>query len=178
MLTTYVSRGAYNEHLRATYELRYTYDPLCSRPQGGRACVTFEHLTDKKLFQHSFTSHLNVLTVKEAKQGPQKIDIERVQTNYCKFALGLSKYASSEACAGELGRLPLRNRVHSLAVRYWLRVEQGTPNTLLNATFDCAKLEFYPWMQDIRHLLYSNGLGYVWQDPASIRPKQFSNCLG
>ncbi len=139
--------------------------------------MTFEHLTDKELFQHSFTSHLNGLTVKEAKQASQKTNMERAQTNYCKFALGLSKYASSEACAGELGLPLLSNRVQSLVVRYWLRMEQGTPNILLNAAFDCAKSEFHLWMQDVRHLLYSNGLGYAWEDPASLRPKQFSNCL-
>ncbi len=108
---------------------------------------------------HQITSHLNGLTVKKVKQSPKKSDIQRVQTNYCKFVLGLLKYASSEACAGESGPLPLRNRVQSLAVRYWLCMEQGTPNILLNATFDCAKSEFHLWMQDVRHLLYSNGLG-------------------
>ena len=32
-------------------------------------------------------------------------------------------------------------------------------------------------MQDVRYLLYSNGLGYAWEDPASLRPKQLRNCL-
>ncbi len=59
------------------------------------ACVTFEHLTGKELFTQNFPPNFNGLVIKESKQGPHKTDIERVHTNYCKFALGLSKYASS-----------------------------------------------------------------------------------
>jgi uncharacterized protein YbaR (Trm112 family) len=73
----------------------------------------------------------------------------------------------------ELGRHPIHNKVWALAANYWLRLEQGTPNLLVNKAYSEAKRERHQWVQGIRYLLMRNGFGYAWETPSSINPKHF-----
>ncbi len=50
---------------------------------------------------------------------------------------------------GELGKFPLSHKASVLALAYWLRMEQGTENVLLNKTFNSMKRENHPWLQNV-----------------------------
>ncbi len=71
----------------------------------------------------------------------QNSSVEIVHTNYCKFTLGISKYESTTLTLGELGRFPLQNKATSLALSYWIRLEQGTHSLILNRAFNECKKE-------------------------------------
>ncbi len=53
-------------------------------------------------------------------------EIDQTYNNFCKYALGISKYISSTLTLGELGKFPLSHKASVLALAYWLRMEQGT----------------------------------------------------
>ena len=66
---------------------------------------------------------------------------EKVNTNFCRFILNLSKQAGYNACRGVTGRFPTWNKIWNLSAKYWLRLEQGTYNLFLSNAFLCAKTE-------------------------------------
>ena len=56
-----------------------------------------------------------------------------------------------------------------LAVLYWLRLEKGTENTLLNKAFNTMKQENHPWLQNIQYSLWQVGLGNIWFNPKTCK---------
>ena len=62
------------------------------------------------------------------------------------------------ASRGELGRFPLCNKIWSLAVKYWMRLEKGTDNLFLVNAYECAKAHNNIWLQQIRGLMGKVGL--------------------
>ena len=86
-----------------------------------------------------------------------------------KFSLGVSKYASTTLALNELGRYPIQIRRTVLAVLYWLRLENGTENTLLNKAFNTMKQENHPWLQNIQYSLWQVGLGNIWFNPKTCK---------
>ena len=90
-----------------------------------------------------------------------------------KQALNVSKYASSTAVEGELGRFPVNNTVKGLMIKYWLRLNAGASNSLLNEAYkECYEKE-HEWLQNIQYLLYENGFGNVWNSPNSVNADLF-----
>ena len=63
-----------------------------------------------------------------------KLMYEKLHTRYCKFTLNVSKFSSNYACRAELGRYPLCFKMWNLCIQYWLRLENGTNNPILNET--------------------------------------------
>ena len=53
-----------------------------------------------------------------------------VHHDYCKKSLNISKYASSTAVQGKLGRMPISNTSKGLVIKYCLRLHFGTENKL------------------------------------------------
>ena len=86
----------------------------------------------------------------------------KVQTNFCKFSLGISKYESNTLALGELGRYPIEQKAARLSILYWLRLEQGTTNELLNHAFIECKNEQHEWIKKVFDFLNTNGLRYIW----------------
>ena len=68
-----------------------------------------------------------------------------------------------------LGRYPIQIRRTVLAVLYWLRLEKGTENTLLNKAFNTIKQENHPWLQNIQYSLWQVGLGNIWFNPKTCK---------
>ncbi len=71
------------------------------------------------------------------------IDCEIDQTHNicCKYTLGISKYTSGTLTLGEIGKFVFSHKASVLAIAYWLRMEQGTENVLLNKEFNSMKRE-------------------------------------
>ena len=97
---------------------------------------------------------------------------EKGNTNFCKFILNLSKHTGNNACRGGLhvGRFPICNKIWSLSVKYWLRLEQGTDNLFLNNAFLCAKTENHKWVHKMCSIMTWFGMGHIWSNPTSYTP--------
>ena len=55
--------------------------------------------------------------------GYENVDIlEKVQTKFCKFIFGVSKYSRNMPVYGELGRYPLSIQIKQRMVRYCTRI--------------------------------------------------------
>ena len=52
-----------------------------------------------------------------------------------------------------------------MIAQYWLRMEQGSCNLILNEAYQTCKLENHPWYQATKNILYKNGMGNVWENP-------------
>ena len=95
-----------------------------------------------------------------------KLLYEKLHTRFCKFTMNVSKYSSNSACRAELGRYPLCYKMWNLSIQYWLRLENGTNNIILNMLINnCVKQEKHDWIQGIQYLLSLNGLGNIWLQP-------------
>ncbi len=92
-------------------------------------------------------------------------EIDQTYNSFCKYALGISKYTSSTLTLGELGKFPLSQKVSVLALAYWLRMEQGTENILLNKAFNSMKRANHPWLQNVYCFLCKIVLKEVWLNP-------------
>ena len=55
---------------------------------------------------------------------------ERVQTDFCKRTLNITKRCSNVIARGEFGRFPLCNTIYSRMIKDWCRLDSGTNNTL------------------------------------------------
>ena len=100
-------------------------------------------------------------------------DSEKSYLNFCKSSINMSKYASNAATCFELGIKPIDNKMHGLSIKYWLRLEQGTSNFLLNESYKESKNSNFEWTQGIQAMLINNGLGNVWNSPLSVNPLNF-----
>ena len=92
-------------------------------------------------------------------------DIEKVHTDYLKRCLNLNKHGSNTAVRGELGRFPVLHIAWSQTIKYWLRLQAGTQNQVLNAAFAQATYENHQWVQSIEALLKRNGFTNIWLNP-------------
>ena len=100
-------------------------------------------------------------------------DTEKAHLNFCKSSLNISKYASNNATYYELGLKPIDNKMHSLAIKYWLRLTRGTSNFMLNECFKLCSSENFEWVQGIHALLMNNGYGNVWNYPHTVSHLSF-----
>jgi exonuclease III len=131
--------------------------------KGGQSVIVkFQKYEDKQSFINNIGHQNEQIQYRDADWDPDRHSYQMVHNKYCKFVLNMSKYASSEACRGELGQYPLCNKIWILIIRYWLRLEQGTPNIFVNKAYQVAKENKHPWTQGIKALLDRHGFGYAW----------------
>ena len=131
-----------------------------------RILVSLKYYSDKENILRQST-HTN--DIRDFKEKDTNV-LEKLHMNYAKRTLNLSKYASSIAVQGELARFPFLHNAWGLAVKYWLRLCNGTSDVLLNAAFKITCDNDDPWLQSIRYLLTQNGFGDVFLDPAPVMP--------
>ena len=98
----------------------------------------------------------------------KSVAFEKPHTNFVKFSLGVSKFESNTLTLGELGRFPVELKAIRQSILYWLRLEQGTENPLLNLAFRDSKFLNMNWLTNIQQLLSSNGLGNVWENISKL----------
>ncbi len=68
------------------------------------------------------------------------------QLLFVKFSLGVYKFESNTLTLGELGRFPIERKAIRQSILYWLRLEQGTENPLLNLAFHDCKFFKMNWL--------------------------------
>ena len=105
--------------------------------------------------RHKFTTYCDEL----------KADVEKIQRYFCKRSLNVNKYASNSAVMGELGRYPLTYNIWTTVIKYWLRLSNGTENSLLNAAYKMASSGNHRWNQAVFNMMSVNGLKDNWFNP-------------
>ena len=84
------------------------------------------------------------------------------QTFLCKHAkniLGISKYASSTLACAELGWYPIQHKIITSTIKYWLRLQEGTSNKLLDNAFTFNIQSETDWINGIKSLEHDLNLG-------------------
>ena len=99
--------------------------------------------------------------------------LEKVQHDFIKKALNVTKFSSNTVVRGELGRYPISHTAHAFAIKYWLRLCSGTENILLNEAYNVCSHNQYEFIQSIQYLLCGNGFGDVWSNPHSVNKHTF-----
>ena len=100
-------------------------------------------------------------------------EIEKVHQYFCKRKLNVSKYASKNAVNAEMGRCPIMHKAWGLAVKYWLRLENGTENAILNEAFLEAKTANHDWIQSVQYMLCTKGFRDIWLNPLNCNEQTF-----
>lgn len=98
----------------------------------------------------------------------KKSNIEKIHANFCKFALGVSKYTSTTLSLGELGRFPIEIKMYSQCVLYWLRMVKGSNNFLLQEAYNDCVAGNHEWYLSICHFLQKNGLGHILENCCNL----------
>ena len=98
---------------------------------------------------------------------------EKVHINYCKRSLNVNKFSSTTAVMSELARYPIIHNAYALSIKYWLRLESGTKNLILNEAYRIAVMEKHNWIQSIQYLLSRNGFKNVWNNSNSVCYENF-----
>ena len=99
--------------------------------------------------------------------------IEKVHNYFCKRSLNMSKYASNTAIQEELGRYPIYNIAKGFVIKYWLRLNSGTKNVILNEAYQVCLHDQHDWSQSVQYLLCENGFRHVWVNPNSVKKDSF-----
>ena len=138
----------------------------CTRP----ILIKFNNIEDKEFFSQAIRSsnaHSN-LSCRNPDILYDEYDIEKIHTKFCKQILGLRRNTSNMGALGELGKYPVIFKNWTLAIKYWLRLELGSQNELLNRAYKVAKAENHYFCQSIKGLLFQNGFGYIWDNPILV----------
>ena len=65
------------------------------------------------------------------------------------------------------------HKAWGLAVKYLLRLENGTENTILNEAFLEAKTADHDWIQSVQYMLCTNGFHDIWLNPLNCNEQTF-----
>ena len=105
--------------------------------------------------------------------------IERVQLKLLKQILNLKKTTPSFMVYGEVGAYPLFIDIQTRIISFWTKLgDNGTNHTAITL----YKVIYYlrekrllksAWLENIKHLIYSNGFGHVWKSHNEMNRKWF-----
>lgn len=139
-----------------------------------KVLLELKSVSDKNqlLFNQSVLNITNFDTKDENKT------TDKNATNFYKFLLDQSKFASSLACMSELGRYPTYIKAWTLAVKYWVRLEKGTKNVLLNLAYEEERVRKNWWYSSLEMILQENGMADVLQNGKGLNPAAFANYFG
>ena len=77
----------------------------------------------------------------------------------------MSKHASGLVVLGELGRFSIGHETGIAHIMYWIRLEQGTPNPVLNNAFKECQLGAHTCKQSANYTLARRGLSHIYSNP-------------
>lgn len=103
--------------------------------------------------------------------------IENLHIKFCKRILNVRTSTSNAGVYGELGRYPIYILHFVKIIKYWFKLI-NTDNIILQKVYtlaveDCNK-GAKNWVYNLKNLLFTNGYGYVWENPQSISPRYFA----
>ena len=101
--------------------------------------ITVSNVSDKVKIINEYMKAPTTFTIEEIQKNTSN-DIERSYSNFCKFSIGVSKYARTNLTLGELGRYPIQIRLVVLAALYWICLEHCTTYFLLDQAFKVMHL--------------------------------------
>ena len=105
--------------------------------------------------------------------------IERVHNYACKRYMCVRLNASNDAVLGDCGRYPLYINATKRCIKYWLKILRMQDNRYVKKCYIMLKCYSEAgvtnWASYIKHLLYSNGFGYVWDRQSVANERQFIN---
>ena len=133
-----------------------------------KVLVQFETFEDKELFIRLLAASPNYKNIlcKNNNDSFDKYAIDEIQTKFFKGILKIRKNCSNFAVLGELGRYPVIYNNWALGVKYWLRLENVSQNTLLNEAYQTSKIENHEFVSNIKSLLSRHGIKNVWLNPS------------
>ena len=132
--------------------------------KGEVANVTLGNIIDKiTLLSHYYRSPVT-FSIEPVEKKKDTL-VETFYSTSCKHALGISKYSSTTLAMGELGRYPIQHRIILLTTMYWLRLEHGTKNPLLNLAYQTMKNENHQWCKNIEYYFWKIGYRNMWLNP-------------
>ena len=106
--------------------------------------------------------------------------IEKIHSFACKKLLGVSLRTPNALVYGELGRFPIYIDSTIKAIKYWFKILQLPRDRIPRQVYERDKLEAsktHGWANGIKHLLESNGFGYVWLSEGTPNSKAFIRTL-
>ena len=98
-------------------------------------------------------------------------EVETFINEHAKQIIKVNKSYNSNIARIHTGLAPITLRIWMTVIKYWRRTVTGTENTLLNATYKCAKSLDTKWFQGIQHILETHGMYDLWLDPTTINNK-------
>ena len=85
----------------------------------------------------------------------QNIDLDKLNTKFCKFTLGVNKKSSNFAVYAEMGRRPFYLDIVKSMLLFWHRVENMPSDSLLYNALKCSKYvdtKSCSWYSSIKQL--------------------------
>ena len=89
--------------------------------------------------------------------------------------------ASNDAVLGDCGRYPMYINAAKRCVKYWLKILRMQDNRYVKKCYTMLKCYadagVTNWASCLKHILYSNGFGYVWERQSVVNERKFINSL-
>ncbi len=67
-------------------------------------------------------------------------------------------------CLNELGRYPVMHYIITQIIKYYVRLNKGTNNVILNGAFETVIKDRQPWYQSVQYILKSIGMGNIFDN--------------
>ena len=107
--------------------------------------------------------------------------IETVHNYACKRYMCVRLNASNDAVLGDCGRYPMYINATKRCVKYWLKILRMQDNRYVKKCYTMLKCYadagVTNWASCLKHILYSNGFGYVWERQSVVNERKFINSL-
>ena len=103
--------------------------PINNSTDNRRILVKLQYIADKEKL---LRERPNIISNYRDKRENQD---EKLHQYFCKWSLDITKYASNTAVSAEMGRFPITHKAWGQSIKYWVRLESGTGNKLLNEAF-------------------------------------------
>ena len=93
--------------------------------------------------------------------------------------LGISRSTPNALVYGEVGRKPLRNKIHSRMISFWIKISEGKSSKLstkiYNLIYQMHLNGSYhsPWLMSIKKILCDSGNPNFWFNQVRLTPKIF-----
>lgn len=105
-------------------------------------------------------------------------DIDKVQTKFLKFTLGVSKYTNNSAIYTELKQSPISLKAYRLAMLYHYRLENEIDdNFLLKEAYSSMKENKHPWLDSISWLYAKSGMTNIFKNINYFRKSLVSHTI-